>query len=304
MDTFTDLPTPSVLVDRVKLSANIRRMQDVCDEHRVELRPHIKTHKMVAVARQQLEAGARGLTCAKIGEAEAMLPSGVRSIFIAHTLVDPGQARRLAALAERVDDLRVAITSHAHLPALARLAAAVGRKLSVMMAVDTGLGREGVRGGSAAHLLAAAIAQTSQLELRGFYCHEGHLYGTPPEEHNARVSEMILILSALRDQIDPDLVVWPGCSVTAKLVATQSRGRIQAVRPGAYMFGDLALAQTTGVMSMNDVAVRVLATVVDRPEEGLALIDAGSKTFSSDRTAQNIFAVAADGRDIAVARVN
>ena len=100
MDPMIDLATiatPAVLVDRAKLAANIRAMQATCDAHGVELRPHIKTHKMVAVARQQLAAGARGLTCAKLGEAEAILPSGVRSIFVAHSLVDPGQAPRLAA---------------------------------------------------------------------------------------------------------------------------------------------------------------------------------------------------------------
>lgn len=304
MDTLSGLATPSVLVDRARLATNIRRMQAVCDENRVELRPHIKTHKMVTVARQQLAAGAAGLTCAKIGEAEAMLPSGVRSIFIAHTLVDPGQAPRIAALANKLDDFRVALTSEMHLEPLGRLAAAVGKRLAVMMAVDAGLGREGVRDFAAAQRLAAALARHPHLELRGFYCHEGHLYGAPPEELKARVGRMLDQLCDVRDRIDSTLAVWPGCSVTAKLAAAASAGRIQAVRPGAYMFGDIALAQTTRVMTMDDVAVHVLATVIDRPEPGLALIDAGSKTFSSDRTAQGIHAVAADGRDLSVARVN
>ena len=75
------LPTPAILIDRVKLAANLRCMQQVCDDNRVELRPHMKTHKMVEVARQQISGGARGLTCAKLGEAEAMLPSGCRKFF-------------------------------------------------------------------------------------------------------------------------------------------------------------------------------------------------------------------------------
>ena len=304
MDTLDSLPTPSILVDRVKLAANIRRMQAACDDNQVELRPHIKTHKMVAVARQQLAAGARGLTCAKLGEAEAMLPSGVRSIFIAHSLVDPGQARRIAALSEQLDDFRVAITSAAHLEPLTRLAAAVGRRLKVMMAIDTGLGREGLRGLADAQQLAASLVTNPHLELRGFYSHEGHLYAAPREQLSARVTEMLDHLAEVRDAIDPALALWPGCSVTAREVVAMSRGRVQAVRPGAYMFGDMALSQTVGVMTPDDVAVHVIATVVDKPEPGLALIDAGSKTFSSDRTAQNIHAVAADGRDLAVVRLN
>lgn len=304
MATLADFPTPAILVDRTRLAANIRDMQAVCDRHSVELRPHIKTHKMVAVARQQLAAGARGLTCAKIGEAEAMLPSGVRSLFIAHSLVDPGQAPRLAALAAQVDDLRVGLTSEAHLPALAALAAATGRKLSVMMAVDTGLGREGVRDLAVAQRLAALVARTPSLELRGFYTHEGNLYGAPPAEQARRVGEVIDRICTVRDAIDRALPVWPGCSVSARLTAEKSAGRVQAVRPGAYMFGDLALTRGSAVMPKTAVAVHVLATVVDKPEPGLALIDAGSKTFSSDRTPDTIFALAADDRDLAVVRVN
>lgn len=300
--TVDQLPSPSVLIDRARLDYNIRSMQAVCDEHKVELRPHIKTHKMVAIAKLQLAAGARGLTCAKIGEAEAMLPSGVRSIFIAHSLVDERQARRLAALAERVDDLRVAATSPDQTEALVRLARLAGRRLRVMMAVDTGLGREGVRNSAAARSTAAKIASSSQLELAGFYTHEGHLYGLPPAEQAAQTDAVIDVLSRIRDLIAPELPIWPGCSVNARIAA--STGRVQAVRPGAYLFGDIALWRTCEVMKQDEVALHVLATVVDKPERGLALIDAGSKVFSSDRTSQNVFAIAADGRALSVGRVN
>src|SRR5262245_65559622 len=97
MAALASIATPAVLVDRTKVAANIRAMQAVCDAHGVELRPHVKTHKMVEVARQQLAAGARGFTCAKLGEAEALLPSGMRGVFVAHSLVDSGQAPRVAA---------------------------------------------------------------------------------------------------------------------------------------------------------------------------------------------------------------
>lgn len=304
MYTLDTLPTPAVLVDREKLATNIRAMQAVCDTHGVELRPHIKTHKMVAVARRQLAAGARGLTCAKLGEAEAMLPSGVRSIFVAHSLVDPGQARRIAALVERLDDFRVAVTSEEHLEALARLAGATGRRLDVMMAVDTGLGREGARDAAAANRLAARVVASPQLNLRGFYTHEGYFYGLSRDQQVARAQELIDRLGATRDAIDPALPIWPGCSVSARLLAIAGDGRVQAVRPGAYVFGDIYLSEVTGVMTTDAVALHVLATVVDRPEPGLVLIDAGSKTFSSDRSPDGRHGVAADGRDLAVVRVN
>ena len=302
MSKVDELQTPAILADTGRIAANIRRMQEACTAHGVELRPHIKTHKMVAVGRLQLAAGARGFTCAKLGEAEAMLPSGVKRIFIAHSLVDPRQAPRLAALAEKLDEFCVAVTSAAQAEALAALARLAGRRLAVIMAVDTGLGREGVRDLKEAQALAAQVARSGSLELRGFYTHEGQLYAASPAEQAARADEVVARLSAVRDAIDAKLPIWPGCSVTARLMAES--GRVQAVRPGAYVFGDLSLTRGSGVMAWEDVAIHVLATVVDRPEPGLALIDAGSKTLSSDRTPQGVSAAPADGRDFAVVRVN
>ena len=302
MPTTDELSTPVVLADRTRVAENIRSMQAVCDAHRVELRPHIKTHKMVEVARQQLAAGAKGLTCAKLSEAEAMIPSGAQSIFVAHSLVDVRVAPRLAALASQVRDLRVAATSEDQVAALELLAAHAGLKLSVMMAVDTGLGREGVRDEASAQRLAKKIAGSSRLQLAGFYTHEGHFYGVAPSDLSARATAVVDQLCNLRDRIDPALPIWPGCSVTARWMA--ETGRPQAVRPGAYVFGDLHLTHVCRVMNPSDAAITILATVIDRPESGLALIDAGSKTFSSDRTAAGVHGLSTDGRDLAIVRVN
>lgn len=304
MGTLDDLSIPCVLVNAPRLNANIAGMQAACDHHGIELRPHIKTHKLVEVARRQLSAGAHGLTCAKLGEAEAMLPSGARSIFVAHSLVDPRQAARVAASTEQLDTLFLAVTSEAQAEALINLARLTGKKVAVLMAIDTGLGREGTRTTAAAQRIATLLARSPHTALRGFYTHEGNLYGVPPAEQAARVEEIISQLAAVRDVIDRSLPLWPGCSVSARLTLAAARGRVQAIRPGAYVFGDIALTKTTGVMRNDEVALHVLATVVDKPEPGLALIDAGSKTFSSDRTAENIFALAADGRDLILVRVN
>ena len=278
---FEHLLTPALLVDHGRLTRNVERMQSVCDASGVALWPHIKTHKMVEVARMQLAAGAQGLTCAKIGEAEALLPSGVRRVFLAHSLVDPLQAPRLRALADSLDELIVACTSEAQAEALERVLAAAELRLPVLMAVDTGLGREGARGPASAAGLAAAIGRQPHLCLRGVYTHEGHTYGggENADEELRAVHERLV---AARDRIDPSLSLWPGCSVTAARMA--ALGGVAAVRPGAYVFGDLNLTITNRVMDWEDVALTVLATVVDRPAPGLALVDAGSKTFSSDRT--------------------
>ncbi len=304
MTSIEELFTPSLLVFEDRLETNLQRMQSACDEAGIDLRPHIKTHKLVPVARRQIELGAKGLTCAKLGEAEAMLPSGVREIFLAHSLVDHRQAPRIAALAEQLDELRLAVTSEAHLEALISLIHNVGLKLPVMLAIDTGLNREGIRALESAQRIASRIDAEPLLELTGFYTHEGQFYGKDHSNRTSDVETLLTHICGVRDTINPALPVWPGCSVSVTAVTQQANGRVQAVRPGAYVFGDLSLTQNADVMPWDHVALQVLATVVDKPTSDLALIDAGSKTFSSDRAREGISALAADGRDIAVVAVN
>lgn len=299
---FETLPTPSLLLDKERLTANIERMQKVCTENGVALWPHIKTHKCIEIARMQLEAGAAGVTCAKIGEAEAMLGSGVRRIFIAHSLVDPLQGKRLRTLSESLDELVVAVTSSGQAEKLESLLAAADLKLPVMMAIDTGLGREGVRGLEQARALADFVRKQPNLKLKGIYTHEGQTYALDPAQRSAGIQQVYNTLRETRDAIDPALQLWPGCSVSAAEMAALPG--VDVVRPGAYVFGDMALAWKSRVMRPEEVAVTVLATVVDRPSAELALLDAGSKTFSGDKTAEGLSGRIDDGREIVVSRVN
>lgn len=299
---FEQIPTPSLLLDRDRTQRNITRMQALCDAHGVALWPHIKTHKMLEVARMQLAAGARGLVCAKLGEAEVMLDSGVRRLFLAHSLVDPLQAPRIRALSERLDELILAVTSEGQAEALDCVLARAEVTLPVMLALDTGLGREGVRGVENAARVAEHIGRLPHLRLKGIYTHEGHSQAAPKGEEEKAGAAVLEQLLALRDKLDASLEIWPGCSVTAHWMATQPG--VTAVRPGTYVFGDLSLTVTHNLMDWDDLAVTVLATVVDRPEPALALLDAGSKTFSGDKSAAGLSGSFYDRRDIHVSRVN
>lgn len=284
-----NLRTPSLLIHEARLNANITRMQRRCDEKQTELWPHVKTHKTASILRRQLAAGAAGATCAKIGEAEAMLPSGVRRIFIAHSLVDPRQADRLLRLHARLDELILAVTSERHFAALDELLRSAGLILPVLMAIDTGLGREGVRDPLSARRLATRIGESRSMMLRGLYTHEGHAYQlTSPAEVEMAARRVHTRLEEMRKETGLDAALWPGCSVTAMDMA--GKPMVHAVRPGSYVFGDLSLSETTRVMNADDIAASILATVVDIPAPGLALIDAGSKTFSGDRTPDGVMA--------------
>lgn len=299
--TISDLPSPAVLIDADAMERNIRAMQETCDQAGVELWPHIKTHKLVPVLQRQLERGAKGATCAKLGEAEALLASGVKRIFIAHSLVDLRQAPRLKALAAQLDQLVLAVTSELQFVALEEVLAAADLRVAVLLAVDTGLGREGARSPESAALLAARIRQSSRMELIGIYTHEGHAYKSKsPEEVEAAVGRVHQMLVEYAGAIGSGLPLWPGCSVTAALMARQPG--VKVVRPGSYVFGDLSLAETTRVMPAENVALTILATVIDRPEKGLALIDAGSKVFSSDRNPIGLTARCVEYPDIVVSR--
>ena len=303
---FTDLaqiPSPAVLIDADAMEKNLRRMQGACDAGGVELWPHIKTHKMIPILHRQLELGAKGATCAKIGEAEALLPSGVRRIFIANSLADLRQAPRLKALQTKLDQLILAVTSEPHFEALEKILSAANISVPVLMAVDTGLGREGARSLQQAAELAANIRKCSHMQLLGLYTHEGQSYGASSMkeagEYAARVHAK---LQEFVEAVGGNLELWPGCSVTAAIMA--GRPGIKAVRPGSYVFGDLALTETTGLMAFNEAALTILATVVDRPEENLALVDAGSKVFSSDKTPKGITGRCQDFPDLTVIRCN
>ncbi|HVF10317.1 MAG TPA: alanine racemase [Abditibacteriaceae bacterium] len=304
LSSLDSLLTPALLLDIDRMQSNISAMQSICDTHGVDLRPHIKTHKMIEAGRHQLAAGAKGFVSAKLSEAEALLPSGVRSIFIAHSLVGPVQAPRLRRLAASLDELVVACTSEAHAVALEELLAAADLRLPVMMAIDTGLGREGARGLEGASRLAQLIQRQPHMNLYGLYTHEGHLYSTPIEESDQAIAEvhrrLLEVRDAIQSSLDAPLQLWPGCSVSAARMATLPE--VSAVRPGAYIFGDLSHAETTQVMDWEQMAVTILATVVDHAEPGLALIDAGLKMFSSDRTPRGVTARPLDRRDLVVMR--
>jgi len=303
MKKIQEIDSPAVVIEDALLKKNLRAMQSVCDANGVELWPHIKTHKMVPILRRQLELGAVGATFAKLSEAEALLPSGIRQVFLAHSVVDLAKAPRLKALSEKLDRLVLAVTSAPQFDALERLLAVADIKVSVLLAIDTGLHREGARDPVQAAALADKIRSSSRMKLIGLYTHEGHAYGSSTPGNAPEVAAGIHeTLMAARAAIGGELPLWPGCSVTAALMA--GKPCVQAVRPGSYLFGDLGLTETTGVMASADAALTILATVVDRPDKNLALIDAGSKVFSGDKTAGGLSGRCLEYPALTVTRVN
>ncbi len=279
-----DIETPAVLIDRVKLEANLQGMQELAQEHSLVLRPHAKTHKSVEIGRHQVELGACGLTVATVDEALVFGNHGVASITISRPVVSPEKFERLFASLPQGVDLRVVVDSELGVEAISGRAAASGRKPGVFIKVDVGLGRCGVDPeGRAALELAQLIDDDADLEFRGILSHAGQAYaaGSPDEAADIAEAERLTML-AVRDGLVDGGISVPEVSVgsTPTVLAAKSFEGITEIRPGNYAFLDL-LPIGVGVVTEEQVALTVLATIISKNSRYF-VTDAGSKTLTSD----------------------
>lgn len=278
------LETPAVAIDKGRLVANIRRARALVPDS-VALRPHIKTHKSHQIARLQLENGASGLTCAKPGEAVAMLGGGAPSVTVAYPVVQADKAERvMRAARERGAEARFVADSAEGVAALAEAAQRAGGAWPVYIEVDTGLRRCGVDPSSDAGVqIARAIGEAKGLTFAGLFTHEGHAYGgKTPDGVRAVAAQVKETLAGLKARIEAAGVGVPGVSTgsTPTLFANAGWDLSTEARPGNYALADLTPVKL-GLISMQDIALAVVATVVSANRD-YAIIDAGSKTLTSD----------------------
>jgi D-serine deaminase-like pyridoxal phosphate-dependent protein len=267
--TITDLPTPFLTIDLDAVDRNIARMQLYCDEHAIALRPHVKTHKMPMIAELQLAAGAKGITCQKLGEAELMADHGFEDILITFPLVGVGKADRFAELAGRA---RMAVGADSEIAARTLSAALQARGTTAAFVVDcdTGFGRTGVQSPDDAAELAALVETLPNLELGGLMTHpavrgSGEWLGAARRRLEQRGLEVVCVSGG----------------GTLRAPELHESGVFTELRAGTYVFGDRRLL-VEGAVGVDDCALRVVATVVSRPTADRAILDAGSKTLTSD----------------------
>jgi len=277
-----DVPTPAVLVDLDVLASNIERMQQRARRAGVKLRPHAKTHKSPEVGRMQLAAGASGLTLAKTSEAEVFADLGFDDIFLGYPVVGADKARRLLALFDRIR-LAVGVDSVEGAQTLGAVFHAAGRRLPVLLKIDCGFHRVGVAP-EAAVALALRIAEVPGLALSGVFTHGGQGYGGSTPEEVARIgTEESRIVAETADALRaaglPVAEVSLGSTPTVAAAIT-GRG-VTECRPGTYVYNDRSQI-ALGSCRPEDCAMTVLATVVSVPASDRAVVDAGSKTLSTD----------------------
>jgi D-serine deaminase-like pyridoxal phosphate-dependent protein len=270
------IDTPSLVLDLDTMQANLASMASRLSERGVGLRPHAKTHKSPRIAQLQTDHGACGLTVATVGEAEVFAQHGFDDLFIAYPLFPSGsKAERLRTLSEGAT-LAVGVDS---LEGAAALASAVPGGLSVLVEVDSGQHRSGVRPEQAGEL--AEKVRDLGLEVAGVFTHAGHGY-RPGAVDEAAAEESGALGEAAEQLAERGItprVVSAGSTPTAVASAT---GAVTEERPGTYVFNDRQQLGV-GAAELDDLAVAVVATVVSTAVAGQAVIDAGSKSLAHDR---------------------
>jgi D-serine deaminase-like pyridoxal phosphate-dependent protein len=264
--------TPAVVVDLDIVERNIARVQALCDAAGIANRPHIKTHKSPVIASMQREAGARGITCQKLGEAEVMADAGHDDILISYNLIGEQKVGRLGALLSRVK-VTVAADNPTVVEGLPRAAEIAGRDLDVVVECDTGRKRAGVASVSEAVALAKDIASRPGLAFAGFM-----LY--PPENAITETQAFLDAATAgVREAGLRSRIVSSGG--TPNLTHLGKIGGVTEHRAGTYVFND-RMMMAAGVARLEDCALTVYATVVSRAEADRGILDSGSKTLTSD----------------------
>jgi D-serine deaminase-like pyridoxal phosphate-dependent protein len=283
------LPTPCLLVDLPMMEANLDGMAAFYRERPQKLRPHYKTHKCPQIAKMQLEMGAIGITCAKLGEAETLVEAGLTGILIANQVVDPRKIERLAELAAQVEML-VAVDQTENLHQLSQAAVQVGSAIHILVEVDVGLHRCGVRTQEQARELARIAAVLPGLHFAGVMGYEGHtVFELDRERRSENVQQSMGKLTAAAELIRlnglPVEIVSAGGTGTFDL--TGSFPGVTEVQAGSYSFMDAKYRQLE--LSFQP-ALSLLATVISTPEPGLAIIDAGMKAITSDNGLPEVIA--------------
>jgi D-serine deaminase-like pyridoxal phosphate-dependent protein len=288
--TRDEIPTPALLLDLDRFERNLARMATHARLHGKQLRPHAKTHRCPEIARRQVEAGALGVACAKLGEAEVMAAAGVRGLLITTEIVTPPAIARLMRLVGEAPDTMVVVDNAQNVADLGRAAAESGRTVSVLVDVDVGGRRTGAQPGDPALALAHQVTVYRSLRLRGLQGYAGqcaHVIGWAARRQASR--QAMAPLMQTRRALE-------AAGLAVEVVAGGSTGTydidvelpgLTELQAGSYCVMDLDYRRIGGrqgaALTDFEMALTVVATVVSVPAADRAVVDAGLKAFSTDK---------------------
>jgi D-serine deaminase-like pyridoxal phosphate-dependent protein len=282
------LNTPSLVIDLDRLEANFAKMARLCAENGIGLRPHAKSHKSIEIARRQLEAGAVGICCAKLGEAEVLAAGGIGSILITSPVVTEEAFRRLAPLNRLCPDLMVVTDSEAHLPGLTGAATASGKALRIIVDLDVGQHRTGIVPGPDAVALATAIAATPGLSFAGIQGYAGHLQHVGDRrERTATTLAAMALLDETREALEGQGLACPIVTGggTGTFDLDPQAGALTDLQAGSYIFMDGQyndVWEKDGADAPFATSLFVQTTVISANHPAIATADGGLKAFAAD----------------------
>lgn len=280
--TINDIPTPALVLDVTAMERNIKQMADFFAEGPCKLRPHFKAHKTPEIAKRQLAAGSvTGITCATVGEAE-VAAEFCEDILIANQVIGADRLARVAGIAKRGIDMKIAVDSIEGVEQVGAAAQEGGAEIGVLVDVNVGMPRCGVQPGEPAAALARRISDTSGIRLRGAMGYEGHAVGLPERDKRdpiarSAMEKLTASVEAIRGAGLPCEIVSAGGTGTYDIT-----GRVPGVteiQAGSYVLMDTAYAKLDIPF---EHAFWVLGTVVSRPSPGLIVTDSGHKACTED----------------------
>jgi len=282
------LATPCLLLEADAFEHNLAAMMELVRGSGRQLRPHVKAHKCTAIARRQLEAGAVGLCCATVREAEVMAAAGLTGILVTSPVTAPGMVERLARAHDRVGDLALVVDSEAGLETLSAAGVSAERPLGVVVEIDVGQGRTGVTRPEDAVRLARRTLDPPQLRYRGVQAYYGHLQHVPAyADRKAKAAEQWArlqpFLDALRAEgLAPEIVTGGG---TGTCYLDLEDGPFTEIQPGSYLFMDKqyrAVELAPGGTAPFRTSLAVAARVISANQPDLVVLDAGIKAMATD----------------------
>lgn len=286
-DSRRRLNTPCLILDLDCLDENIERMAALTKSAGVALRPHSKGHKSLAIAQKQLAAGAIGVCCTTLGEAEVMVDGGIENVLITSEVASPTMIARLIALNGKAKELAVVTDNPANVDALEEAAAQTSQPLSVIVEYDVGQGRTGVVDEDDAAALAQAVARKPHLRFAGIQAYYGHLqHIVKYSDRDRAVATQARRIRALRNRLStsglpPQIVTGGGTGTYAFDLAS---GVFTEIQPGSYPFLDreyVEIELAEGTPSFLP-ALFVGATVVSANRPGFVIVNAGYKSFATE----------------------
>jgi 3-hydroxy-D-aspartate aldolase len=295
------LATPALVVDLDVLERNIAAMAVHAHKHGIALRPHAKTHKSVEIAKLQIGAGALGICCAKLGEAEALAEGGIDSILLTSPVVTERGIARLMALNGRIGELMAVCDNATVATRLADAAQACGKPLKVVVDIDPGLGRTGIRPGDGALALVEQVAGSKSLIYAGLQCYAGQVqHMESPNERRDKSLSAMKELGGLRDQLkarghSPQIISGGG---TGTFDIDPDAHVLSELQVGSYVFMDRQyndVWEKPGDRVPFETSLFVQTTVISANRDGLATTDAGFKAFATDTGVPVIASGAPDG---------